>query len=357
MGNPEITTIIPTFNRSHLLKRAVASVQAQNYDNLKICIYDNASGDETEEIVAELMKQDSRIYYVRRETNIGAINSMIDASMRVTSTLYSILNDDDLLLPGFLTAAVEALERFPRAGIACARTVVIDVEKKKWRLLNRGWKPGYYEPTVENVAKMRASHFCQTGVMIRTGIRDAVGPFERSGDDNLQQTLIAASFPFVVLDCVGAALTLHAATYSSTFGLRRGDQDEVLTALVSTSERILQLDISTALKGYLMLLVCSAYGDSFRRRKLEAFFGAGAQSLGREEKLIPNVSWKRAGALWLLESLPGFLQQMVIKVVRSFFCKKQSRTGIWNNLSKEIVCRLDEDEGVHLEIARMVAED
>ena len=118
MSKPEITTIIPTYKRPRLLKRAIASVQAQNYEHLKICIYDNASADETETVITELMKEDPRISYVKRETNIGAVNNMVDASMRVTTPLYSVLNDDDLLLPGFYTAAVEAFEHFPSAGIA-----------------------------------------------------------------------------------------------------------------------------------------------------------------------------------------------------------------------------------------------
>lgn len=156
MNKLEITTVIPTYKRPRLLVRAIASVQAQNYEHLRICVYDNASGDETEEVVAGLMKEDPRISYLKRETNIGAMNNMCDASMRVTTPLYSMLNDDDFLLPGFHEAATKAFESSPEVSIAFAKTVIVDVEKMRWRLLSPAWEVGFYEPSLENATKMQS---------------------------------------------------------------------------------------------------------------------------------------------------------------------------------------------------------
>ncbi len=56
MQGPQITTVIPTYRRPKLLRRAIESVLAQTYPHLKVTVFDNASGDETPEVVAELAR-------------------------------------------------------------------------------------------------------------------------------------------------------------------------------------------------------------------------------------------------------------------------------------------------------------
>ena len=46
-NQPLITTIIPTYQRPQLLRCAIQSVLDQTYANFQVCVYDNASGDET----------------------------------------------------------------------------------------------------------------------------------------------------------------------------------------------------------------------------------------------------------------------------------------------------------------------
>jgi glycosyltransferase involved in cell wall biosynthesis len=69
---PKITTIIPTFRRPQLLRRAIRSVLAQNYDRFRVCIYDNASGDETAAVVGQFAREDPRVHYYCHSSNIGA---------------------------------------------------------------------------------------------------------------------------------------------------------------------------------------------------------------------------------------------------------------------------------------------
>ena len=60
---PLITTIIPTYRRPKLLQRAIRSVLNQTYPHFQVCIYDNASGDDTAAVVAEIAKGDPRVKY------------------------------------------------------------------------------------------------------------------------------------------------------------------------------------------------------------------------------------------------------------------------------------------------------
>ena len=136
MSEPLITTIIPTFKRPKLLRRVIESVLAQSFKNLKICVYDNASGDETEGVVAEYIKNDNTLFHLRNDKNIGAINNINQGVNAVTTESYSLLNDDDLLLPDYYNNATKVFNEFPEAGFVCAKTIPIDLTTKLMQFRN-----------------------------------------------------------------------------------------------------------------------------------------------------------------------------------------------------------------------------
>ena len=79
---PLVSVVIPTHERAQLLKRAIQSVLDQTYDKLDILVVDDASLDNTREVVESF--GDSRIRYFRHKTNKGgsaARNTGIFAAM------------------------------------------------------------------------------------------------------------------------------------------------------------------------------------------------------------------------------------------------------------------------------------
>ncbi|MDZ7379554.1 MAG: glycosyltransferase [candidate division KSB1 bacterium] len=62
---PELVDIILcTFNRAHLIMRAVSSVQAQSYSHWRLLVVDDGSTDTTASLIKELQAQDSRVEYL-----------------------------------------------------------------------------------------------------------------------------------------------------------------------------------------------------------------------------------------------------------------------------------------------------
>jgi glycosyltransferase involved in cell wall biosynthesis len=108
---PKVSIIIPTYNRSHLLPRAVASALTAGTD-LEVVVVDNGSTDGT----AELCKELPGIRYIRLDRNAGPGGGR-NAGIKASSAPYvAFLDDDDIRFPGSLDLQVNALEADPEAG-------------------------------------------------------------------------------------------------------------------------------------------------------------------------------------------------------------------------------------------------
>lgn len=93
-----ITILVPTYNRQKTLERAINSLLNQTYSDIIIRIIDNASTDNTENYVNELMLLDSRVQYIRHEINIGVLRNYQFAIDSVDTEYFGFLADDDELL-------------------------------------------------------------------------------------------------------------------------------------------------------------------------------------------------------------------------------------------------------------------
>ncbi|MGD0576953.1 MAG: glycosyltransferase family 2 protein, partial [Candidatus Staskawiczbacteria bacterium] len=119
-----ITVILPTYKRPQMLKRAVQSVLNQTYPNFQICIYDNASGDKTAEVVAEMAKKDDRIKYFCQAENIGASKNFNYGMSQVKTPFFAWIADDDIILPDFFEIAMKGLEEHPKAAFFSGTDII-----------------------------------------------------------------------------------------------------------------------------------------------------------------------------------------------------------------------------------------
>lgn len=126
MKEPLITTIIPTYRRPELLRKAIQSVLNQTFPHFLIYVCDNASGDETASDVSEFSRGDSRVKYFCHSRNIEAIPNFNFGMRQVKTPFFSLLADDNTLLPDFFKDAIEALESNPEAVLFAGQTIKID---------------------------------------------------------------------------------------------------------------------------------------------------------------------------------------------------------------------------------------
>jgi hypothetical protein len=124
VGIPRVTVGIPTYNRSEMLRGAIESVLSQTFTDLRLVVSDNASEDDTPDVVQSY--DDGRIEYVRAVHNIGPAGNFRRLLELADTEYLVILPDDDLLYPDHLKAAVEILDRFENVGLAHTAFDLID---------------------------------------------------------------------------------------------------------------------------------------------------------------------------------------------------------------------------------------
>lgn len=120
----DVTIGIPTRNRSGLLAKSIASVLRQKYRNLTLLVSDNASDDDTAAVVASF--SDPRLVYRPLERNIGRVANTNRLIELAETEFLLLLSDDDELDPDHLSLTVEALRRWPSAGMAHTGYVIAD---------------------------------------------------------------------------------------------------------------------------------------------------------------------------------------------------------------------------------------
>ena len=105
---PEVSIIVPTFNRAHCIERSITSLLKQVYQNFEVIVVDDGSTDQTPQIISQI--SDQRIQYIQHPENRGA-NAARNTGIRLARGKYVAFQDsDDEWLPDKLRVQLNALK-------------------------------------------------------------------------------------------------------------------------------------------------------------------------------------------------------------------------------------------------------
>ena len=93
MNQPLVSVILPTYNRAHLISRAIKSVLNQTYNKIELIVVDDASGDNTKEVIRTF--NDNRIVYIQHTMNKGAAEARNSGIQRAQGKYVAFQDDDD----------------------------------------------------------------------------------------------------------------------------------------------------------------------------------------------------------------------------------------------------------------------
>ena len=117
----KVSIIITTFNRPHLLPKAVESAFSAG-TNVEVIVVDDASKDETAKVCASLRE----IKYLRLDHNQGVAGARNVGLLASTGEYIAFLDDDDLRLPESLDHQVALLQAAPDAGFVAGGVLLGD---------------------------------------------------------------------------------------------------------------------------------------------------------------------------------------------------------------------------------------
>lgn len=112
---PSVSVIIPTFNRSRKLVRALRSVMKQRFRDYEVIVVDDGSSDDTYQALTSYMPM---IRYVRQQVNRGVSAARNSGIRRASAPWIAFLDSDDYWLEDKLAVQMEYLERNP-GTLAC----------------------------------------------------------------------------------------------------------------------------------------------------------------------------------------------------------------------------------------------
>jgi hypothetical protein len=118
-----IDVIVPCYRYGHFLRECVESVLAESGLKVRVLIIDDASPDNTAEIAADLVREDSRVTFIRHTTNRGHIDTYNEGIEWTSADYMLILSADDYLLPGALSRSAMLLDTHPEVGLTFGKAI------------------------------------------------------------------------------------------------------------------------------------------------------------------------------------------------------------------------------------------
>ncbi len=192
---PFITVIIPTYNRARWLEHAIDSVLSQTFKDWELIIVDDASTDETTELLS-LYGSASRTITLSRNQGVSAArNTGIRNS---DSPWVAFLDSDDQWLPQKLEKQVRYLHRYPQSQILFTDEIWIRhgrrVNPGKKHRKHEGW---IFQPSLSLCLMAPSTTMIRREVFETTGLFDESLPVCEDYDLWLRA---AARFPVNLLD-------------------------------------------------------------------------------------------------------------------------------------------------------------
>ncbi len=120
---PDVTIIIPVYNQLAYTVRCLKSLASHATKcTFEVIVMDDVSSDATPEIITKI----DGVRYVRNEENLGFLRNCNKAAGLAKGSYLVFLNNDTVVLPGWLDALYDTFAQFPSVGLAGSKLIFPD---------------------------------------------------------------------------------------------------------------------------------------------------------------------------------------------------------------------------------------
>jgi len=290
---PLVSILIPTYNRSKHIKRAILSCLSQTYENLEIIITDNSSNSETEKVISEF--DNKNIKYYKNSENIGPILNWKKAFEFSKGDWIVILPDDDYFLnPFYISDCMEISSKFEIDLIITDCIIGYSTNKYIGKSNHKGildaqyilkdfWKNSYI-PCISNLFSRKVTQnidfFYSNDILY--------------SDIELYLKILQKSKQVYFYDIPSVYYTMHDANIVKTMNIN---------SLISNAVFINSIfNDNLSMRNALMKRYCLFISNIYPKYSYELVF-----KLSKEYKL---------GSLWLLSTLISLFNRKIKKIIK-----------------------------------------
>lgn len=177
-NRPLVSIVVPSYNHARYIAKAVNSVLAQTFGDFELLISDDASTDNSWEVISSF--SDHRIRTFRQEQNLGPVGNLVFLIKEARGKYIALLNSDDAWYPEKLGKQVAVMEAQPQLGACFTWADLVDAQGREISGPEAIWNDVFRQPNRTQGEWLR--HFfvkgnclCHPSILVRKEIYDTLG--------------------------------------------------------------------------------------------------------------------------------------------------------------------------------------
>ncbi len=178
---PDVSIVIPVFNNADYTALCLRSIaESGTRRRFEVIVVDDASTDNT----ASMLGETNGLRVLRNERNLGFIRSCNLGAAAARGRLLLFLNNDTWVVPGWLDALADTIDRIDSAGLVGSKLVYPDgrLQEAGGILWNdaSGWNYGrMQDPNKPEFGYLRDVDYCSgASIMLEKSLFDSIGGFD-----------------------------------------------------------------------------------------------------------------------------------------------------------------------------------
>ena len=178
-GNgPLISVVVPSYNHARHIGKALGSVLSQSFVDFELLISDDASPDNSWEIISDF--SDPRIRSFRQERNLGPVGNLVFLIKKARGKYIALLNSDDAWSPEKLSKQIAVMEAQAHLGACFTWADMVDEQGREISGPEAIWNDVFRQPNRTQGQWLRHFFFkgnclCHPSILARKEIYDTLG--------------------------------------------------------------------------------------------------------------------------------------------------------------------------------------
>lgn len=182
MNLPSLSVIIPNYNHAQYLPVCLKAILAQSVAPLEVVVLDDASTDNSVEVIRHFAAQHPRLRLVQNEKNLGVMPTLNKALGLVRGEYVFLQAADDEVMPGLFEKSMNLLAQNPQAGLSCTVS--------EWRYVESGLTWHMCTGLADRPAFLAPDELVRLGKRGKLMISSSSVIFKREALDNVGRFLL-----------------------------------------------------------------------------------------------------------------------------------------------------------------------